>query len=107
MASTLLASTLLAFSPAAVGPRVLSLRNRTQLMEAKEEKAPEGTAAGGAAAPPPEHTSAKLLHLGWRMPSGGSSATDLWDGAYPLHVYNSLTRTKVCYNARRTKSGLA
>ena len=37
----------------------------------------------------------------WRPPPalGEGGLTELWDRLYPLKVYNSLTRTKVCVSA--------
>jgi hypothetical protein len=34
------------------------------------------------------------------MPQAGTSVQSIWDTAYPLKVYNSMTRTKVSARAR-------
>jgi hypothetical protein len=38
---------------------------------------------------------AKAMALHWRMPPPAESLLDLAEKAHPLHVYNSLTRSKV------------
>ncbi len=51
--------------------------------------ATEGAAAAGDA------SSAHKMQGQWRMPQATSSLADIWQTAYPLRVYNSLTRSKV------------
>jgi cysteinyl-tRNA synthetase len=43
----------------------------------------------------------------WRMPSPGTSLGQIWETAYPLKVYNSLTRSKVGAPARKRARSLA
>jgi hypothetical protein len=42
----------------------------------------------------------RAMAVHWRMPQAMGSLLEFWDKAYPLRMYNSLTRSKVrCWPA--------